>query len=286
MARFRLRFLLQEFDLPPGETILGRSPDCHVTIEDPLVSRQHARVYLQGDQATVEDLGSRNGVRVNGRPIKGQALLADGDRLRIGTQELVFCQVKNTPDHPTKRTGFLRHCARCGMPYPEEMGICPTCGATDASEEETISGLVGESKQNWSLQLMVEVIDRALSLHRPADAQRLLSRATSALNERIDGGEQVDRSQLDALSSCAARLAEQQGMGQWLEWSLSRHAQLGQLPPPIVIEKLLTLPRGEQRALHAPLQDLIARAQVAAGTESGASLLARYEEVARTLEGS
>jgi hypothetical protein len=172
------------------------------------------------------------------------------------------------------------------MPYPEEMGTCPTCGATDAGEEETISGLVGETKQNWSLQLMLEVIDRALTLQRPADAQRLLSRATAALNERLEGGEEVDRSQLDELSSCAARLAELQGMGHWVEWVLSRHTRLGHLPPPIVLEKLLTLPRGEQRALHAPLQALIARVQFAETTDSGASLLARYEEVARTLEGS
>src|SRR5687767_6926407 len=49
VARYRLRFLLQEFDLPRGATILGRSSDCHVTIEDPLVSRHHARIVLEGD---------------------------------------------------------------------------------------------------------------------------------------------------------------------------------------------------------------------------------------------
>ena len=58
MARYRLRFLLQEFDLPRGATILGRSSDCHVTIEDPLVSRQHARIMVRGEEATLEDLGS------------------------------------------------------------------------------------------------------------------------------------------------------------------------------------------------------------------------------------
>ena len=93
MARYRLRLLLQEFDLPRGTTLIGRSYDCHVTIEDPLVSRQHARIEVEGDRVTVFDLGSRNGVKVNGAGIKGSQDLRHGDRVRIGTQELVFTQI-------------------------------------------------------------------------------------------------------------------------------------------------------------------------------------------------
>jgi pSer/pThr/pTyr-binding forkhead associated (FHA) protein len=88
VARFRLRFLLQEFDLAGPEVVIGRSPDCHITIEDPLVSRNHAKITISGEEAHVADLGSRNGVRINGRHIQGEALLKDGDRVRLGTQEL------------------------------------------------------------------------------------------------------------------------------------------------------------------------------------------------------
>jgi pSer/pThr/pTyr-binding forkhead associated (FHA) protein len=66
LARYRLRFVLQEFDLPRGATIIGRSLECHLTIDDPLVSRQHARITVGDDGAQIEDVGSRNGVRVNG----------------------------------------------------------------------------------------------------------------------------------------------------------------------------------------------------------------------------
>ena len=69
VARFRLRFLLQELDLVGPEIILGRSPDCQITIEDPLVSRQHARITIANGVARVMDMGSRNGVRVNGNLI-------------------------------------------------------------------------------------------------------------------------------------------------------------------------------------------------------------------------
>src|SRR3954469_23152323 len=91
LARFRLRFLLQEIDLPQGDTVIGRSATCQVTIEDPLVSREHARIRIAGDRATIEDLGSRNGVQVAGVAIAGLHSLRDGERVRIGTQEMVFC---------------------------------------------------------------------------------------------------------------------------------------------------------------------------------------------------
>lgn len=256
MARFRLRFLLQEFDLHPGETILGRSPDCHVTIEDPLVSRQHAKVVLRGDEAFLEDLGSRNGVRVNNRPVKGSQQLADGDRLRIGTQELVFCRVVPSGELMTKRTGFLRHCARCRTPYPEELGSCPHCGASDTAEEETLSGANAE-RQSWTLQLLVEVVQRALALQRLTDAERLMRRAGSNIDERIESGEPVERAHLDALAVCGARLAEQQANGHWLRWVFTTYNRLQLTPPALAIEKLGALPTDEQHRTAESVRALL-----------------------------
>src|SRR6185312_13135111 len=148
-------------------------------IEDPLVSRQHARIVIDGDDAVVEDLGSRNGVRVNGHLIKGPTALKDNDRLRIGTQELVFCRVEPAQSANAKTTGFLRHCTSCRLPYPKEMVACPNCGSTDQAEEETLSGQFGASSQGtWSVQLLIEVLEKALTMGRTADAERLLRRAT------------------------------------------------------------------------------------------------------------
>jgi pSer/pThr/pTyr-binding forkhead associated (FHA) protein len=69
VTRYRLRFLLQEIDLPQGETLIGRSASCQVTIEDPLVSRQHSRLYIR--ERSRPDLGSRSGSMVNGRAVSG-----------------------------------------------------------------------------------------------------------------------------------------------------------------------------------------------------------------------
>lgn len=239
MARYRLRFLLQEFDLPRGATILGRSSDCHVTIEDPLVSRHHARIVLEGERAILHDLNSRNGVKLNGHAIKEPTELKDGDRLRIGTQELVFCRVGSTPNAAAKTTGFLRHCARCRMPYPQEAGACPSCGATEALDEETLSGQFGAAAQAiWSLQLFLEVLERALSLRRFDDVNRILRRATVQVEERIVRGDPVDGAQLAKLADGAARASLALNDATWGLWVAQVYRRLPLLMPEHVVERL------------------------------------------------
>ncbi|MGH8896960.1 MAG: FhaA domain-containing protein [Egibacteraceae bacterium] len=70
-------------------TVIGRLPECEVTLDDPSVSRKHARITLQGEQWTVKDLGSTNGMWVNGAQV-GQSELRDGDRLDLGGVKLRF----------------------------------------------------------------------------------------------------------------------------------------------------------------------------------------------------
>ena len=75
---------------PTGATV-GRSRECDVVLGDSNVSRQHARIALGADgQWTVEDLGSTNGVLVNGERAIGSAVVRSGDRLDIGTVSARF----------------------------------------------------------------------------------------------------------------------------------------------------------------------------------------------------
>ena len=53
--------------LAPGETLIGRDPECAVRIDLPLISRRHARIRIAGDVATMEDLGSKNGTSLAGQ---------------------------------------------------------------------------------------------------------------------------------------------------------------------------------------------------------------------------
>lgn len=71
--------------LRDGETVVGRDEGCGVRLDDPSVSRRHARFLVQDDLVTVEDLNSTNGTLVNGRKGKaGGVSLQAGDAIRIG----------------------------------------------------------------------------------------------------------------------------------------------------------------------------------------------------------
>jgi len=128
--RYRLRFLLQEFDLPFGDTVIGRGEDCHITIFDGSISRRHARIIVTEERAMIEDLGSRNGCRVNGSYIKCPTLISNGDRIRIGTQELVFSETRETSHIRNRQTGSICFCGACRAAYAKEMSACPHCGST------------------------------------------------------------------------------------------------------------------------------------------------------------
>lgn len=72
------------------EAIIGRSPSCDIPLEDAKVSRKHVRIWLEGGQARVMDLGSRNGTVVNGEKIEGEAVLLPGDRVQVGDSTVLF----------------------------------------------------------------------------------------------------------------------------------------------------------------------------------------------------
>lgn len=258
MARYRLRFLLQEFDLPRGPTLIGRSADCHVTIEDPLVSRQHARIVIDGDDAVFEDLGSRNGVKVNGVSMRAPTKLKDGDRLRIGTQELVFCRVGPATQFPAKTTGFLRYCAQCRLPYPQELAACPACGATEQTDEETLSGDFGPaSKHSWSVQLLVEVTDKALALGRTADALRMFQRAKGQLDERMSSGGAVDAEQLSSIAVAAAGVSLAAGEPSWICWAAGVYEHFGVVPSSRAVQAFAKVAEEHGADLLGPLGDLV-----------------------------
>ena len=80
-----------DLQLREGDNVLGREAGLRVRIERPGVSRRHALICLQGERATLTDLGSKNGTFVGERRVGGPTLLKDGDELRLGLRAtLVF----------------------------------------------------------------------------------------------------------------------------------------------------------------------------------------------------
>lgn len=86
------------FPLADAPTCIGRGDQADLRLRDRHASRRHARLSRKAIGTFVEDLGSPNGVRVNGRRLREPRLLVDGDVLELGTTLLCFRAPAREPD--------------------------------------------------------------------------------------------------------------------------------------------------------------------------------------------
>ena len=91
------------YALSPGTVIIGRAQDAAIRVDAGGVSRHHARIVVDGADARVEDLGSKNGTFVDGKPVHGPQVLANGSEVRIGPVAFTF--VLASPTLPTETMG-------------------------------------------------------------------------------------------------------------------------------------------------------------------------------------
>ena len=227
--RYRLRLHLQEIDLSGSEVIIGRGSMCQITIDDPMLSRRHVRIDFSGPRPTLEDLRSRNGTQLNGRPVLGRATLADGDRIRIGTQELVFL-TGSVPKKDFRTTSGLTYCVGCAVPYPSASPQCPHCGSVP-TEQGAHAFARDPVSSGWTFHLLSQVVSRALEQGRLADAERMMSRGVAELDEQLSRGIAFDRSRIVELAQCATRLGSALQSPRWLESGARLLGRAGEGPP-------------------------------------------------------
>ena len=86
----------RRLSLAPGENIVGRDEAATVRVDDPMVSRRHARIVVSDAGVLIEDLGSKNGTFIDGRPVAADPMpLRDGIRLAFGTVLAVYGESGN-----------------------------------------------------------------------------------------------------------------------------------------------------------------------------------------------
>jgi pSer/pThr/pTyr-binding forkhead associated (FHA) protein len=79
-----------EYEVPEGQTLIGRHADCPITINQPTVSRRHAMIHREGSEFALEDVGSRNGTYVNDQRIEGRVTLDHDDEIWFGGAQAYF----------------------------------------------------------------------------------------------------------------------------------------------------------------------------------------------------
>jgi hypothetical protein len=226
-TRFRIRVGNEQIALPLGVSIIGRDSGCFIAIFDSLISRQHVRIQCDGQQVTVEDLGSRNGTRLNGVSLSGPHAARDGDRIGIGSHELVL-DVADTAelalvDMPT---GLLSLCPDCRTCYPTDGGACPSCGLTLAEARPTHTRSDDTTRGRWSLGMLVEMLGKAMLTKRSLEAERLMQQAASLVSAHLREQRPLDPDELSALAEAAAWLDKTSPSGAWLSWIASVREQL------------------------------------------------------------
>lgn len=75
--------------LEQDQTLVGRSSDCDLWVEDGAISRRHFAIILRGKDAYIADLGSTNGTLVNGERVSAQKKLVDGDKIQISRETIL-----------------------------------------------------------------------------------------------------------------------------------------------------------------------------------------------------
>lgn len=88
--KFWLLWGTRQVPLAEGNNVVGRGADAAVWIDAPGVSRHHAQIVVRQGEATLEDLGSKNGTYIAGHLVTAPHRLANSDQIRLGSVVITF----------------------------------------------------------------------------------------------------------------------------------------------------------------------------------------------------
>jgi pSer/pThr/pTyr-binding forkhead associated (FHA) protein len=233
--RFRLRYLHHDLELFEGEFVVGRSATCQLSLDDALVSRRHAMLLVSKDGVTVEDLESRNGVVVNGQKITGRTPVKPGDKIVIGSQELVL---QKGADKSARDTADIKR-TLSAMAVPPEIEAERRSGRPRGTSSSPPDGDEPSIvRRADAFNLLGSVADKALAMGRAEEAERIL---TSAMQEVIDAsraGKRLSVDLVDQAARFAAKLATATGKGAWVDCTVELYRVQGRPCPAPVIDEL------------------------------------------------
>lgn len=252
---YRLRYQAHDLEMPLGEFLIGRSAECQLALDDPLVSRKHAAIRVRANGVTVEDLGSRNGVLVNGARIDGPTPVGDADRISIGGQELRVIYVDETTE-ALAREQYRRHTQTLGMGAAEleaqlagAVTAPPPVAAAAQSSSVPVQGSVqpGDATTNargiHSFQLLGGVADKALALGRAEEAERILQALLQEILRTSREGKPAEPNVVDQAARYATRIGGATGKASWIDYVFDLYAALRRPAPATIVDELYTTVR-------------------------------------------
>ena len=225
---FRLRHLQHNFELGQGEFVIGRSAECQLALDDPLVSRKHALLIVGAESVVIKDLGSRNGVVVNGTKIDTSRILLDGDRIVIGSQEMTLVAWQRDPNYMARRRTGSQTLSSLVPAHLQAQG-------SDSSKEQ--------SKRVDSFPLLSTLADKALALGRPEDAERILASLLIDILKQLQGDKTYPVETVDQAAQYGVRLAAGTGKGTWVDYVVALYTAVKRPCPAPLVDELHTVVR-------------------------------------------
>lgn len=265
---YGLRYRGRDIPLLKREIVIGRSASCDLVLDSQLVSRRHALVRLGDERPSVSDLGSSNGVLVNGRLVDAETPLAIGDQISIGEEMLEVVQQRLARERERITAQNLRARKAPGSPAPPTPVDEPRAERTRRADAFTLLG---------------GLVDNALVLGRGEEAERLLSGHLARILDEARAGVGRDRQVAATAAGYAAKLAAATGKSSWIDYIVRLYRALEEpLPIPVIDEMygLLRHLRGYDRAM---LREYLAmlRGRVAQMSRADRFALQRIESLER-----
>lgn len=258
---FRLMVGEQAVPVDPGESIIGRGEECRIVVMHSAVSRNHARLVLDGARLTIEDLDSANGTYVNRVRIYGPESLERGDWIALGGFEIeVLQRVSLDPDSehenpPTPSSGV------------KVLAQIPLSKSADSFRiAETTRVLRAPIAGSAQFESAARLADRVLALGRSEAAAEILADPIANVLAAALSGSIPDSETVDSLGRSALKLANATHDGAWVDAAIEVHLLAAR---PLRLETLRQL--------------VLLRARTGIGDDD---LLTRYYETLRSQMGS
>lgn len=199
--------------------VIGRSETCDIVLSSALVSRQHARVSVSADGVQIEDLGSRNGVLVNGTPIERPTRLAHGDTILLGEEELKLVLL-----------------------MPERQNTMREVRTADTLVGDSNPDAEEATRQGNLLEVLGGVVDKQLALGHGAEAERLLSKQLRLTLEAAKVG-RVGAGLSQQAAHYGIKLAAATNNPDWIVFAISMYHYQAEVMPVALVDELYSLLR-------------------------------------------
>jgi hypothetical protein len=231
-----------ELSLGRGDHLIGRASECAVLIEDPLASRRHASITVGPDRVTIRDLGSRNGVLVNGSDVADDHVLCEGDLIMIGSQAMAVSQIcragQAAPPRPiaapTKPTALGRIAVQKRAPLD-------TTGVADAvSANTTMTQSSPLGRPTEAFRMIAEAAGLAIATNRAEKAEKILEVPLTEVLDSLRAGHEVEGEIIDIAVEQAIALVEITPDERWADYLHALYDQL-RMPMPLDVADRLVL---------------------------------------------